>query len=175
MVEIRETVTPNTLGVKVNDVVILNSRVCKFKGIATAKVKVTYIHNSNLIDVLDDTGAEHTISIENVKEIVKTVTDIPEVKVKEKPLNNKDRIGSHLASKGYIIGCYDKRLETLSKHQLKRVIKLLEDYEDSQDIDLYIDRKLHVLEVCYVDAEVDLTLKTKAEYVAEFGEERWSR
>lgn len=93
----------------------------------------------------------------------------------KEPIRNIDILSRAVAPNGNIIGCYDNRLESLSSNQIKRLIKLIDDFGDSQDIDLYINKKAHVLTVNYVDAEVDLILQTRAEYIEQFGNERYCR
>lgn len=63
------------------------------------------------------------------------------------------------------IGCYDLKIENLSKAQIDRVLEEL----DTGDVVVYINRKKHVVEKAVVDDELDLWLVTAEEYRNTYG------
>ena len=71
----------------------------------------------------------------------------------------------------FSLGCWDKNIEKVSKKELKKVIDSI--YGDSTDVDIYIRKKLYVLQISVVDYEIDFNLLTKEEYISRYGDERW--
>ena len=71
----------------------------------------------------------------------------------------------------FALGCWDKNIEKISKKELKKVID--EITGDSTDVDIYIRKKLYVLQISVVDYEIDFNLLTKEEYINRYGDERW--
>ena len=67
-----------------------------------------------------------------------------------------------------VIGCYDKKMETLNKTNLKKVLDELE-YDDTR-IEVFINRKKHIVEIHFVDDEVDFEVLTMAEFRFKNGE-----
>lgn len=71
----------------------------------------------------------------------------------------------------FSLGCWDKDIEKISKKELKKVID--EITGDSTDIDIYIRKKLYVLEISVIDNGIDFNLLTQKEYISRYGDERW--
>ena len=71
----------------------------------------------------------------------------------------------------FSLGCWDKNIEKVSKKELKKVVNSI--YGDSTDVDIYIRKKLYVLQISVVDYEIDFNLLTKEEYISCYGSERW--
>lgn len=78
---------------------------------------------------------------------------------------------SKIEKRNFSLGCWDKNIEKISKKEIKKVIDSI--YGDSTDFDIYIRRKLHVVEISIVDYEIDFSLLTKEEYISRYGDERW--
>ena len=69
-----------------------------------------------------------------------------------------------------VIGCYDEKMETLNKTNLKKVLNELE-YDLDTRIEVFINRKKHIIEVCNVDDEVDFEVLTMSEFNRRNGEQ----
>ena len=82
-------------------------------------------------------------------------------------LTNKQIIIDKLKLDELELGCYDKRLEEMNSNELKKLLKSLDC--DSADIPLKIGRKSFILEICFVDSEIDFMLKTPQEYESQYG------
>ena len=67
------------------------------------------------------------------------------------------------------IGCYDKKMDDLNQTNLKKVLNELEYYLDTR-IEVFINRKKHIIEVCNVDDEVDFEVLTMSEFRNRNGE-----
>lgn len=87
-------------------------------------------------------------------------------------MTNKERVNKFLKSKGYVIGCWDDKMEQMSLYSLSKMLKLV--YDDSTDIIISINRKVHVVEVCFMDKEVDFSVFTKSEYIDRYGDEKFT-
>lgn len=85
-------------------------------------------------------------------------------------MSNRDKIEKVVSGLGYEIGCYDDKLELLSKKELDKV---LNNIEFQSDTDVSIKRKLHVVEIDIDCDEVDFSVLSKAEYISRYGDERW--
>lgn len=72
------------------------------------------------------------------------------------------------------LGCYDSELERLTPYYLKKVFDGL-SYGDSTDVDIKIDKQNYVVEISYVDNEVDFSVITKQEYISRYGNERYEK
>lgn len=70
-----------------------------------------------------------------------------------------------------VLGGYDETIEKLSKKELKEVIEAISG--DSTDIDVKLNRKLHVVEISVVGNEIDFNMLTQNEYINRYGNERW--
>ena len=81
-------------------------------------------------------------------------------------MTNKQIIEQTLENKGCILGCYDSKIDKLSKKELKKV---LDNLEFDTDIEVTLSRKKHVIEVFYVDNELDLSVKSLNEYANTYG------
>lgn len=76
-----------------------------------------------------------------------------------------------IEKRNFSLGCWDKNIEKISKKELKKVIDSI--CGDSTDVDIYIRKKLYVLQISIVDNEIDFNLLTKDEYISRYGSERW--
>ena len=65
----------------------------------------------------------------------------------------------------------DKNIEKISKKELKKVIDFI--CGDSTDVDIYIRKKLYIVEISMCDNEIDFNLLTQEEYISRYGDERW--
>lgn len=86
-------------------------------------------------------------------------------------MTNKERIIKFLKAKGYVVGCWDNKIEQMTLYSLGKMLKSI--YDDSTDIIVSINRKVHVVEVCFMDNEVDFTVLTKKEYIDRYGNEKF--
>ena len=75
---------------------------------------------------------------------------------------NKTIITEAINKLGYELGCYDSMMDKLSKKELQRVVEDLK--YGSTDIEVKIRRKEYVVEVMYVDSEIDFSIMTMDEY-----------
>ncbi len=85
-------------------------------------------------------------------------------------MTNKIKIKNVANSLDLKIGCYDNKLDLLSKTQLKKVT---DNIEFQSDTDVTINRKKYVVEIDIIDNEVDFSVLTKAEYIDRYGNERY--
>ena len=67
------------------------------------------------------------------------------------------------------IGCYDKKMDDLNKTNLKKVLNELE-YDLDTRVEVFINRKKHIIEICNVDDEVDFEVLTMSEFRNRNGE-----
>lgn len=79
---------------------------------------------------------------------------------------NREVIADKIAP--LVIGCYDKKMNDLNQNNLKKVLNELE-YDDTR-IEVFINRKKHIIEVCNVDDEVDFEVLTMSEFRGRNGE-----
>ena len=68
------------------------------------------------------------------------------------------------------IGCYNNKVDKLTKKELNKV---LENMEFQADTDVFLNRRLHVVEIDIVDSEIDFNILSQSEYVGRYGDERW--
>lgn len=85
-------------------------------------------------------------------------------------MKNKEIIKREIEKQGFTLGCWDNSMEHLSK---KYVDMICSSFVLEDDIDVFIKRKLHVVEISIVDNEVDFSVLTKEEYINRYGDERW--
>lgn len=67
---------------------------------------------------------------------------------------------------------YPDQMEKMNYNNLKLVLESL-DLGDSTDVDVHINRKKYVVEIVYIDKEIDLILLTREEYISRYGDERY--
>ena len=80
---------------------------------------------------------------------------------------NREVIAEKIAP--LIIGCYDEKMDNLNQTNLKKVLNDLE-YDLDTRIEVFINRKKHIIEVCNVDNEVDFEVLTMSEFRNRNGE-----
>lgn len=88
-------------------------------------------------------------------------------------MSNKAKLEQDANKNGYTIGCYSAKMDLLKPAQLRKVLDEIY-YGASGDVDVAINRRKHVVEISFVDNEVDFNVLTKAEYIARYGDERWA-
>ena len=81
---------------------------------------------------------------------------------------NKEIIIARLAELECTLGCWDEKINKLTKTQLAKIIDNL-DYRTDTEVSL--DRKKYVAEIDWVDDEIDITLLPKAEYIDRYGDD----
>jgi len=90
-------------------------------------------------------------------------------------MKNKELIEMKLKTleRGLILGCYNQKIEELSKTELVKVLDNLS--EEWTDVDVTIGKKEYIVEIATVDNERDFDILTKAEYISRYGDERWDK
>lgn len=102
--------------------------------------------------------------------IMKTNREIIEEKIKT--LHEKDVELYGIGETEYKIGCYDKDIDKLSKQQLKILTDAI-SLGDYTDVDVKIKRIDYVVEISYVDEEIDFIMKSRQDYIDTYGDERY--
>ena len=104
----------------------------------------------NMVDVL-----QGKIEVENLEELGA----------------NEKRIAEAIAKDGFVIGCYDKKIEELKYMALKKVIDeaLMNEHTD---VNVKIKGKAHIVEVSTIDNEKDFTVYTMEEYAEKYGDNK---
>lgn len=82
-------------------------------------------------------------------------------------LTNKQRIEKVAKDTMLTMGCWDPKLELLSERAIKQVLSSIPFEEDCL---IHINRKKYVVEIDIVDAELDLSVMTLADYEDRYGE-----
>lgn len=85
---------------------------------------------------------------------------------------NKEIIVEELNKCELKLGCFDELINKLNRGNLSKVIEGVR-LCDSTDVDVFINRNLHVVEIFVVDEEIDFNVLTKEEYISRYGDERW--
>lgn len=83
---------------------------------------------------------------------------------------NRNIVEKQAKKLGLELGCYNKGIEKLNRNNLKKV---LDNMEFENDTDVFINRRLHVVEIDRVDNEIDLNILSKDEYIGRYGDDRW--
>lgn len=81
--------------------------------------------------------------------------------------SNRDLVVKRVEELGFTLGCYTSNIDKVSKKELNKVIKALD--EDYTDINIQIRGKKYVVEICTVDREKDLILLSQEEYIDRYG------
>ena len=81
-------------------------------------------------------------------------------------MTNKQRIENKLENINCSLGCYDSKIDKLSQKELKKV---LDNLEFDTDVEVTLNRKKHIIEVFFIDNEVDLSVKSLNEYSSTYG------
>ena len=84
---------------------------------------------------------------------------------------NEKRIAESIAKDGFVIGCYDKKVEELKYMALMKVIDnaLLNEHTD---VDVKIKGKAHIVEISTVGNEKDFAVYTVEEYAEKYGDNK---
>ena len=67
------------------------------------------------------------------------------------------------------LGTYSDKLDKLNQVNLKKVLEAIE-LLDSTDETIFINRKPHVVEIVWIEDEVDLNVLSKDEHLERYGE-----
>lgn len=86
-------------------------------------------------------------------------------------MKNQELIKNELSKLGYVIGIYSPLMENLTQRGLSDVMTMMK--EEYTDVDVRINRKHYVVEICTVDNEKDFNILSKSEYKARYGSSRW--
>lgn len=91
------------------------------------------------------------------------------IEVINEMLPNQKRVAEAIAKEGFVIGCYDKKMEELKYMALMKVVDnaLILEYTD---VHIKIKGVEHVVEISTVGNEKDFTVYTLAEYIEKYGE-----
>ena len=81
---------------------------------------------------------------------------------------NREKLESKAKELNLNLGSFDYSMELLLPKWIKKVI---ENIEYQNDTLVYLNKKIHVVEIDIVDNEVDFSLISKEEYIARYGEE----
>ncbi len=84
-------------------------------------------------------------------------------------MNNLELMKKESDKLGYIIGCWNREINKLSKSNIQILIEKIK-YGSDTDVKLRHNNKDIVVEIAFVDNEIDFSLKDYIEYL-EFGEE----
>lgn len=71
----------------------------------------------------------------------------------------------------YILGCYDKNIDKLSREELMKIINVIG--EEATDVDVMIGNNEYIIELTTVENEKDLSILIKKEYIDRYGNERY--
>lgn len=82
-------------------------------------------------------------------------------------MSNKAKIKEKLLSIGFRLGCYDSKIEKLSKEELHKVLDRVEF--GNTDIGVTIGKGSYVVEVFHVDGEVDFKVISTTDYAKIYG------
>ena len=82
---------------------------------------------------------------------------------------NKEEKVHYPNSQDYTIGCYTDMIDKISKKELNKLIKKI-SLGDYTDVDIKCGGIDYVVEICYVDDEVDLVMLTKSDYISRYGD-----
>lgn len=84
---------------------------------------------------------------------------------------NKEKLKEKVKELNYVVGCYDAKIDKLSKKELQRIIDNITG--EYTDVPVALDRKSHVAEIAYVDNEIDFSLVSKNDYINRYGREQY--
>jgi len=93
------------------------------------------------------------------------------MKLAKKEDTNEDVLRKMVEAEGLTYGSCDDRINKLNRKNLNKIIN--EFFGDSGDTDVFLNRKLFVVETTVVDDEVDFGMISQAEYISRYGDERW--
>lgn len=112
----------------------------------------------------EQTGTNTNSSVEDVKPVGE-----PQEIQEEQGATNKSIIEKYVNAEGYKIGCYSDIMDTITKRQLNKVIEAIK-MQSPTDISMNIKKVKYILEIAFVDNEIDFTFKTYEEYKNVYGE-----
>lgn len=126
----------------------------------------------NMVDVL-----QRKFEVERNEALSRLVGRLIKKKAPNKPETteelgaNEKRIAESIAKDGFVIGCYDKKVEELKYMALMKVIDnaLLNEHTD---VDVKIKGKAHIVEISTVGNEKDFAVYTVEEYAEKYGDNK---
>ena len=86
---------------------------------------------------------------------------------KKLPKTNLERVCEKAFKEGYMVGCYDNKVNELNATNLRKVLAAIRYQED---VKVFINRKPYIAQVDEVDGYIDFDIITLAEYENRFGE-----
>ena len=81
----------------------------------------------------------------------------------------KERLSKQMNKNGYVIGCFDSRLNYISEYTFKKIVNAM--FYGSCDIPITIHKEKFILEVNHVDDEIDFSIISKKDYHDRYGEQ----
>ena len=85
---------------------------------------------------------------------------------KKLPKTNLERVCEKAFKEGYMVGCYDNKVNELNTTNLRKVLAAIRYQED---VKVFINRKPYIAQVDEVDGYIDFDIITLAEYESRFG------
>ena len=82
-------------------------------------------------------------------------------------MTNKEKLIKAINGMGYELGCYHHAIESLAPNQLKKILEGVK--YGSVDIKVSMKRKPHIVEISYVDNEIDFNIMTLSDYENQYG------
>ena len=86
---------------------------------------------------------------------------------KKLPKTNLERVCEKAFKEGYMVGCYDNKVNELNATNLRKVLAAIRYQED---VKVFINRKPYIAQLDEVDGYIDFDIITLAEYENRFGE-----
>lgn len=127
---------------------------------------ISVLRNLRLVEVLP--------KVVNGKEVYYKAVDSDEV-LNISTLTNRALIEESICNlsnelsldEDLVIGCYANYIDKLDRTQIYKIIKNLTG--DYTDVEVTLGRQRYIVEICYVDNEVDFSIMTKEEYIDRYG------
>lgn len=84
---------------------------------------------------------------------------------------NKEKLKEKAKEFDYVIGCYDVKIDNLSKKELRWIIDNITG--DYTDVPVTLNGEKCIVEIAYVDNEIDFNFVSKNEYINRYGREQY--
>lgn len=82
-------------------------------------------------------------------------------------MTNKEKLTKAINGMGYELGCYRNAIESLAPNQLKKILEGVK--YGNTDIKVSMKRTPHIVEISYVDNEIDFNIMTLSDYENQYG------